>query len=227
MESQAEREAGPGEAGDGPPDEDWSAYDAVVRLTAGAVGLGLARLKEIDTAIPSPDSDAVARQPIAAGWETIAAVVVGFAADLPDRAERGIETIERSAERFRPLTAPVVAVVRISGVAALTERGTAAVGSRVRAEIERLVELGRDQTHRGERLVEAVFGNSMDGVIDHIADSESLDELVHDQTMGITSGAVREVRETGAAADGLTETIFRRIVRRPERAAPRPTLEGI
>lgn len=239
MDTQPRPAAQPSEAGDGSPDagpagagsaagsadDDWSAYAAVVRLTAGAVRVGLVRLREIDTAMPQPSAETATQRPVGADWETVGALVVGFAADLPDRVERGVDTIGKTAERFRPLTAPVTFLARISGVVGLSQRAGAAVGNRLQTEIERLVELGRNQAQRGERLVEVAFSDSVDGIIEHIADSESLDELVHDQTMGITTGAVREVRETGAAADNLTETIFRRIVRRPVREAPRPTLE--
>jgi hypothetical protein len=206
--------------------DDWRAYDAVIRLVAGAVGLGLERLKRIETALPEVGGPALEDRPLEAHWETVGSLIVGALADLPDRAQRSVEAVGGAAQTVAPIAAPIGFLARVTGIASLTERATTAIGDRVQAEVERLVALGRYETNRGVHLVTAVFDRSMDGIIDHIADSESLEELVHDQTIGVTAGAVREVRETGAAADRLTETIFRRIARRPVREPPRPSVDG-
>lgn len=210
----------------GVADDDWRAYDAVLRLVAGAAGLGLERLKRIDTAPAETGRSAAEDRTLEAHWETVGALIVGALADLPDRVQRSADAVGDAAQAVRPIATPIGFLARVTGIASLTERATTAIGDRVQAEVGRLVALGRYETARGEHLVASVFDRSMDGIIDHIADSESLEELVHDQTIGVTAGAVREVRETGAAADRLTETIFRRIARRPVREPPRPTVDG-
>jgi len=210
----------------GVANDDWRAYDAVIRLVAGAAGLGLERLKRIDTALSDVGGAEPEDRPLGAHWETFGSLIVGTLADLPDRAQRSVEAVGDAAQMVRPIAAPIGFLARVTRIASLTDRAATAIGDRVQVEVERLVALGRYETNRGEHLVGAVFDRSMDGIIDHIADSESLEELVHDQTIGVTAGAVREVRETGAAADRLTETIFRRIARRPVREPPRPTVDG-
>jgi hypothetical protein len=49
---------------------------------------------------------------------------------------------------------------------------------------------------------------------------------VREQTLGITGSAVREIRETGAAADLLTERFFRRILGRETRPLPPKPIGG-
>ena len=64
------------------------------------------------------------------------------------------------------------------------------------------------------------FQESTDGIVGLLSNSEELGDLVREQTLGVTGSAVQEVRETGAAADGLTEGVFRRIFRRDDRPLP-------
>ncbi|MDK1010175.1 MAG: hypothetical protein QGM48_03700, partial [Actinomycetota bacterium] len=59
-----------------------------------------------------------------------------------------------------------------------------------------------------------------DGIVGYLGESEELGELVREQTIGITGAAVQEIRETGAAADALTEGIFRRLLGRDRQTLP-------
>jgi hypothetical protein len=64
------------------------------------------------------------------------------------------------------------------------------------------------------------FERSVDGIVGYLSESDELGELVREQTIGITGAAVQEIRETGAAADGLTEGIFRKLLGRDRRPLP-------
>ena len=203
---------------------DWSPYGSVIRLAAGAAGIGLDRLRQIESSIQSTDSSTPDASEITFDWQTAGALLVGFAVDLPDRIERGAQSAAPIASRVRTLTGPVEWLSSVVGLTALADRATTAARASIKAEIDQLVALGTTETARGRKLAQVVFNDSMSSIIDHVADSESLDELVREQTTGITSGAVREVRETGAAADGLTENVLRKLFRRPLREAPEPAL---
>jgi len=221
MDSQA---AEPAETNTSTDANDWSPYGSVIRLAAGAAGIGLDRLRQIESSIGSTDGPTTEASEINFDWQTAGALLVGFAVDLPDRVERGARSAAPIASTVHTLTGPVRWLSSAVGLTALAGRATTAAGASIKAEIDQLVVLGAAETARGRRLAAAVFDHSMDSVIDHVADSRSLDELVREQTTGITAGAVREVRETGAAADGLTENVLRRLFRRPLREAPEPAL---
>jgi hypothetical protein len=203
---------------------DWRPYASVVRLATGAAGIGLDRLRQIESSIESTDGSAADTPEITFDWQTAGALLVGFVVDLPDRIERGGQSAATMASTARTLTAPVWWFSSAVGLTTLANRIAAPVRASMEAELEHLVSLGADEVARGRRLAGAAFDHSMDSIIDHVAESESLDELVREQTTGITAGAVREVRETGAAADGLTENVLRKLFRRPLREAPEPTL---
>jgi hypothetical protein len=93
-------------------------------------------------------------------------------------------------------------------------------------EYERLVNVGTAEYARGRVLAVGAFTESIDGIIGYLGDSDEVGELVREQTMGVTGAAVLEIRETGAAADGLTEGIFRKIFRRDiQSVPPKPRFE--
>lgn len=204
---------------------EWSAYESVIRLIAGAAGTGLDQLRQIEQSLDQAGDTPPDRSELTFRWQTFEALVVGFAADLPHRIDRSAQGAAAVASKVRALTAPVWWLSSAVGLTPLAERTTAATRASIRAELEGLVALGSTEIARGRKLVEAVFDESMDSIIDHLADSQSLDDLVREQTTGITAGAVREVRETGAAADGLTENVVRKLFRRPVREAPEPAFE--
>jgi hypothetical protein len=89
------------------------------------------------------------------------------------------------------------------------------------AEYERLIAVGTAEYARGRVLAVGAFTESIDGIIGYLGNSEEVGELVREQTLGVTGATVLEIRETGAAADGLTEGIFRRDV---QSLPPKPGL---
>ena len=102
-----------------------------------------------------------------------------------------------------------------------------AVRSIVDAESERLAAIGRHEVTQGRALVHSVVDDTFDGLIDKVSDNDALNELVKQQAVGITGAAIQEVRESGAAADGLTDTVVRKILRRvPRELPPRPAARG-
>jgi hypothetical protein len=89
-------------------------------------------------------------------------------------------------------------------------------------EYERLIAVGTAEYARGRVLAVGTFTESVDGVVSYLSDSDEVKELVREQTLGVTGAAVLEIRETGAAADGLTEGIFRRDI---HSLSPKPEFE--
>lgn len=198
--------------------EEWSPYAAVVRLLAGAIGFGLEQLQRIEGELA--DRDVVLEAPaLEADWGTAGALFVGFVADLPDRVTRSADTLSRAAAPVRSAAEPVGRLLSRTALGAVMSelRGTFA------AEGERLAAIGRSEYLRGRVVAESVAGQGVDAVVEYLGDSDAVDDFVHEQAFGVGRGAVQEVRETGAAADGLSEAMFRRLLRRePRRLPPEP-----
>jgi len=71
------------------------------------------------------------------------------------------------------------------------------------------------------------FTESVDGVVSYLSDSDEVKQLVREQALGVSGAAVQEIRETGAAADGLTENVFRKIFGKDiKQLPPKPVFES-
>ena len=115
-------------------------------------------------------------------------------------------------------TAAVVA--EATGIAGVVSSLTEPTRQALAHELDRLSKVGAAEYTRGRVLSVQAFERSVDGVVGYLSESDELGELVREQTIGITGAAVHEIRETGAAADGLTEGILRRLLRRDSRPLP-------
>ncbi len=200
------------------PSVDVNLYGSVVRLVAGGIGEGLDRLGALVAELDSSEVDAApdTSGPYPTSPGTMA--VLGLIYEAPEQISRA-----RSA-----VAAMLYPVARIAGVAFDTGAYVAEATGLTRfvvgvtrptrealaEEIRRLSSVGTAEYARGRTLAVEVFSQSVDGVVEYLADSEEVGELIREQTLGFAGGAVQEVRETGAAADGLTEAIFRKIFRR-------------
>lgn len=198
-----------------------SAYSSVVRLAAGVVGVIADRAQEAANAAPVGDPEdspsVVERVP---QQHVPGEVVFGFAADLPDRFERMATSVGVNTGVVRGVVDYGWRLTAGSPIGWLISKPVDAVLGLVDAESDRLTQIGRAEVSHGKVLVEGLVDTTIDGVLDNVAESDALEEMIRDQAFGITDSAIQEVRETGAAADNLTDSAIRRILRRSPRGLP-------
>jgi hypothetical protein len=198
----------------------WGAtYATAVRLAAGVAGVLADRAREIAESKQgqeqAPTEAGVATEP-----EVPGTLVFGFAADLPARFGRVTGAVVDSTGFVREVTGYGWRLVAASPVGWLISKPVDAVMVRVDAESDRLHAIGRAEVVQGKALVETVVDTTIDGVLDNVSESEALNDLIRDKAAGIGDVAIQEVRETGAAADSLTDSAVRRLLRRPPRDLP-------
>jgi len=208
-----------------------AAHRTIVRLVAGGIGEGFDRLMKLSDALEDADVDPDSTQvgPIHADPTVMA--VLGWVSELPAQAR----SMTASTERVTYPVARTAGVVwdtgaylaRATGIAAFVEGLAEPLITAISEERERLSSVGTAEYARGRVLAVQAFEQSVDGIMGYIGKSDELGELVREQTLGITGSAVREIRETGAAADGLTEGIIRRLLGREKRGLPPVPVESI
>ena len=199
-------------------------HKVIVRLIAGAIGEGIDRLVKIAVDLDEADADpeSASKDPIHADPTLMA--LVGLVSELPqqirtarDASGRVLHPVARVSgvmfDTGRYLADTIGISSFVAGITAPTRKAWA-------EERERLTAVGTGEYARGRVLAAYAFERSIDGILALVGDSDELDELVREQTVGITGSAVREIRETGAAADLLTERVFRRMLRREPRSMP-------
>jgi hypothetical protein len=200
-------------------------HRTIVRLVAGGIGEGIDRLMSLSTALDEADVDPEsvdAGHPIHADPTVMA--ILGWVSEIPlqmksvaDSTSRVTYPVNRAAEVAWDTAA---FVAKATGVQAFVAGFTQPFLVALDEERERLASVGVAEYARGRVLAVEAFEQTVGGVMGYIGQSDELGNLVREQTLGITGSAVREIRETGAAADGLTEGIFRKILRRDARSVP-------
>jgi hypothetical protein len=206
------------------------AHAAIVRLVVGGIGEGIERLlaisNELDDADVAPSGELVG--PIHADPRLMAAV--GWVSELPQTINAVGTTSYRMAYPFirvAGVAADTAAyLASVTGVSSFIAGVTEPARTALAQERLRLTDVGTAEYARGRVLAVRAFESSVDGIVGLLSESEELGDLVREQTLGITGSAIQEIRETGAAADRLTEGIFRRLGRRPARQLPpRPAID--
>ena len=196
-------------------DPTWDPYRSLLRLVGGAVAVAADRVREIEERL-LPGETAVPDSGFRADMESLVALAVGMASEAPARVAGVVDGAGRVAAPVMWVGRPFVSVLSDTVVGRLA----ASFGAMTVHEAARLAALGRSEIARGRLLVGEVYDQSVDAVLEHLNESETLGDLVADQALGVTRGAVQEVRETSAAADWLTEAIFRKVARRDRRIVP-------
>lgn len=149
-------------------------------------------------------------------------VLVGWIAEWPEQVNEMSATLRESPlARLAGVAYNTGAVIaEATGIAEFVSAVTEPSRIALADEIDRLAKVGTAEYARGRVLAVQAFEESFDAIVTYMGDSEEVGELVRQQTIGITGSAVQEIRETGAAADGLTEGVIHRLFRRNMRAVP-------
>ena len=199
-------------------------YKTLVRIIAGGIGEGIDRLMEVSATLDDVEIDT---DPDAAGpyaTNPIAMAAVGFAYDFPEQVAGATAAATRMLYPFTTIAKVAIdtgsVLAESTGVGPFLADLTLPTREALATEYKRLINVGTAEYARGRVLAVGAFTESIDGIIGYLGNSEEVGELVREQTLGVTGAAVLEIRETGAAADGLTEGIFRKIFGRDAQSLP-------
>jgi hypothetical protein len=207
-----------------PASSDPELHKTIVRIVSGGIGEAFDRLKELAAELETADHDPESVSAVPLTTNQAAMVLVGWLSEWPEQ----VEAVRTSTQDMTyPLTRllsvvydTTAAILEVTGVAGLVSSLTEPTRVALAHELDRLAHVGTAEYARGRVLSVQAFERSIDGIVGYLGDSEEVGELIREQTLGITGAAVQEIRETGAAADGLTEGIFRRLLGREARPLP-------
>jgi hypothetical protein len=205
-----------------PQATDAEIHRAIVRIATGGIGEVLDRVRALAVELESADTDPDSAKAVPLTTNRTAMVLVGWVSEWPEQFKTVASNVEQS-----PLARLVgvayntgAAVAEATGVASFVSSVTEPSRVALADEIDRLAKVGTAEYARGRVLAVQVFEKSFDGIVGYMGDSEEVSELVRQQTLGITGSAVQEIRETGAAADGLTEGLLNKLRGRKPRPIP-------
>lgn len=206
------------------PMTDPELHKTLVRVVSGGVGEAIDRLTALVVELESADTDPDSADTVPLTANQAAMIIVGYLSEWPEQMTAIRETAQDITYPVGQLLGvayrTVAAVAEATGVAGVVASVTEPTRVALAQELERLANVGTAEYARGRVLSVYAFERSIDGIIGYLGDSEEVGDLVREQTLGVTGAAVQEIRETGAAADGLTEGIFRKILGRERRPLP-------
>ncbi len=204
-----------------------TAYLSAVRIAAGVVGVVADWAREVaDSALATDPEESPTEGDVSTQADVPGMLLFGLAADLPSRFGRATSSVAENTGLVMGVVGYGWRVTANSPVGWLISRPIEAVLQRVDSETDRLAEIGRAEVAHGKAIVETVVDTTIDGVLTDVSESDALGDMIREQAFGITDSAIQEVRETGAAADNLTDLAIRKILRREPRALPPKPANG-
>jgi hypothetical protein len=197
-------------------------HRTILRIASGGIGEIVDRVNALAIEFETADADPDSVEAVPLTTNRSAMVLVGWVSEWPEQIDAVSSSLRETplARLFGVAYNTGAAVAEATGLAGFVSSVTEPSRVALAQEIDRLAKVGTAEYARGRVLAVQAFEASFDGIVEYMGESEEVSELVRQQTIGITGSAVQEIRETGAAADGLTEGLFRRLSGRQPRTIP-------
>lgn len=222
---------------DAPPpvasDPEFDAYLAVVKLLVGGTIEGASelvkRLEKWEQELQPTDGAPVTGE-IHTSGDVARYMLVGLALSASDGLRRQVIKLTQASDVFWRMTGNATQPLvdnRLTGIVARPlDRAFDRLVANGQKRVNDWVELGRTQEPGTRQLARKAYLGVVDEFISHLAENQELADLVQEQSVGLASEAVDEIRSRTVSADALAEGIVRRILRRPpRRELPAPSEE--
>ena len=205
--------------------------DILVRLVIGA---GLIGAEELGQYLQQWEENARHQvETMAAPEETKATIVryavLGALFELKDKLELGLENLGKTAVTVSQTVSQKSQPVTKSRFYQPIQRKYDDLVAYGEAKLNPLIERGRREDPVARALAREALGESIDEVIEFLAENEEITELIQQQSLGMANEVVEDVRTRTVTADNVMERITRNLLRkahREELPPPSPTVQS-
>ncbi len=153
--------------------------------------------------------------------ETKAAViryaVLGALFELKDKVEAGLENLGKTANNFSQTVSQKSQPVTKSRFYQPVQKKYDELVAYGEAKLNMLVERGRREEPAARALAREALGESINEMIEFLAENEEITEMIQQQSMGMANEVVEDMRTRTVTADNVMERVTRNILRRPQR----------
>jgi len=146
--------------------------------------------------------------------------LIGLVFSGEDRARRGLSRLWQVQKRLAQTAVRTTRPVANSRFLNPIQHRIDQAAARGQAEILRWIERGQLEEPISRELARLAFGETVDEFIEHLAENREVQELVQQQSVGLASEVVDQVRQRTFTADTLVERIARAVTRRAPRLEP-------
>jgi hypothetical protein len=211
-------------------DPEFDAYLAVVKALLGGAVEGTAelarRLERLEAALRAGEAGPPGPGEVNSTADVVRYMLFGAslaAADgLRQRAVRWAEASDVLIRTTGSAVAPLTRSRLTRRVVGPFDRAFGRLVERGQNQVNAWVELGRANEPTARLLARQAYLEAVDDFIGHLSQNQQLSDLVQEQSVGLATEFVEEVRERTVSADTLAESLVRRILKRPPRTALPP-----
>jgi hypothetical protein len=211
-------------------DPEFDAYLAVVKTLLGGAVEGTAelarRLERLEAQLQAGEDGPPGPGEVNSTADVVRYMLFGAslaAADgLRQRAVRWAEASDVLIRTTGSAIAPLASSRLTRRVVGPFDRAFGRLVARGQSQVNTWVELGRANEPTARLLARQAYLEAVDDFIGHLSQNQQLSDLVQEQSIGLATEFVEEVRERTVSADTLAESIVRRILKRPPRTALPP-----
>lgn len=212
------------------PDPEFDAYLAVVKTLLGGAVEGTAefarRLERLEAALRASEAGPPGHGEVNSTADVLRYMVFGASLAAADGLrQRAVKWAEASDVFWRVSGSAVAPLTRsrlTRRVVGPFDRAFGRLVERGQSQVNAWVELGRANEPTARLLARQAYLEAVDDFIGHLSQNQQLSDLVQEQSVGLATEFVEEVRERTVSADTLAESLVRRILKRPPRTALPP-----
>jgi hypothetical protein len=200
---------------------DWEqAVDQEV--SAGSTG-ELEGIDPLPEVLPPPQAYESHQEPTI---ERASLALAGLVFETQERIERGLGRLVRVSGKFNQVISPFVHSFGASRLMKPVKKRFDQLVARGQDEVARWVQTGRTELGHSRQLVKIATTETVDASLEYLSQSEDVMELVQEQSTGLASEVIEEMRERTVSGDNLLESVVRSLFRRtPREHVPPPPLE--
>ena len=192
--------------------EDETTHQAVVASKTSS--------QEISTPPPT-----VQQEITGSNSETIRYALVGLAFEAQDAIREGAKALSRAEKKIYHRADPIIKPITSSRLLSPARKRFDRFVDRGQREVDRCVRIGRQEESHSKALTMVAITESVDDVIEDLADNPEIQQLIQTQTTGLVEEIVEEVRERTVSSDIFFEGIVRSVFRKkPRSQLPPPPL---
>ncbi len=146
--------------------------------------------------------------------------LIGLLFDTEARIETGLAAITQLDQALGALAVPLIQPLQTTPVLAPARAEFEKLVTRGAAEVDRWIELGREEERHSRLLTKTAGRMTFETSIHQVAINPEVQALVQQQGIGLANEVVKEVRERAVSAD----TLFERLARSMFKLTPREKL---
>jgi hypothetical protein len=151
--------------------------------------------------------------------------LVGLAFESPTYIKSGLSLLWQTQQKAWRLTAPLRWPLDILGISDISRQWLVGTLDQIKNDLGRLEAIGETEAEPSRALGYVAINTSYQALLENLASNPDVQDLIQQQSVGLTQEVIEEVRERAVGIDVLADNILRRLLRVRQTEAPPDKIE--